>query len=347
MHPDPHAAGFDPARIADAARFALAHETPWPHDVAAHLVGGHFEGPPDNDLLGPVFPRGGPNGMLLRHGMLAARWGDTRQPDMTFSVAKSYLSLLAGIALGDRRLTSLDEPVAQRIAHEAFAGERHARITWRQLLTQTSEWEGALFGKSEAIDRGRDIDREGRKAWRALGEPGSRFEYNDVRVNLLSLALTLLFRRPLPAVFAERIARPLGLSASWAWHGYRTSFITLDGTPIQSVPGGGHWGGGVVRHAEDQARIGELARHDARPLLPRGWMEQSAAPSACNPSYGLLWWLNTERRWPSATPRSFCATGAGGHVTWVAPEHGITAVFRWLDPAALDPLMGRVLAALR
>jgi CubicO group peptidase (beta-lactamase class C family) len=347
MQPDPIAAGFDPDRLAEAAAFALAHETPWPRDVPAHLVGGHFEPPPHNELLGPVLPRGAPNGLVLRHGRLAVRWGHTRQTDMTFSVAKSYLSLLAGIAVGDGRL-ALDEPVASRVAHPVFAGERHTRITWRHLLTLTSEWEGELFGKSEAIDRGRDLAAEGRKSMsRALGDPGSHFEYNDVRVNLLSLALTLLFRRPLPAVFAERIMRPLGSSAGWAWHGYRTSWIAIEGTQVQVVPGGGHWGGGVLIHAEDQALIGELARHDPRGLLPPGWMAQSTTPSARNPSYGFLWWLNAERRWPSATPGSFCASGAGGHTTWIAPEHGITAVFRWLDPAALDPLMGRVLAALR
>lgn len=348
MQPDPEAAGFDPARLAEAAAFALTHETPWPRDVPAHLVGGYFEKPPHNELLGPVLPRGGPNGLVLRHGVLAARWGHTRQTDMTFSVAKSYLSLLAGIAVGDGRIASLDEPVAPLVPHPAFAGERHARITWRHLLTLTSEWEGELFGKSEAIDRGRDLRSEGEKSMsRALGEPGSDFEYNDVRVNLLSLALTWLFRRPLPAVFAERIMRPLGASSGWAWHGYRTSWISIEGTPVQVVPGGGHWGGGVLIHAEDQALVGELAREDRRRLLPEGWMAASTTPSARNPSYGLLWWLNAERRWPSATPGSFCASGAGGHVTWIAPEHGITAVLRWLDPAALDPLMGRVLAALR
>jgi CubicO group peptidase (beta-lactamase class C family) len=347
MQPDPLAAGFDPARLDAAARFALAHETAWPRDVPAHLVGGHFEPPPHNELLGPVLPRGAPNGLVLRHGVLAARWGNTRQTDMTFSVAKSYLSLLAGIAVGDGRL-ALDEPVARRVAHPAFAGERHARITWRHLLTLTSEWEGELFGKSEAIDRGRDLAREGAKSMsRTLGEPGSHFEYNDVRVNLLALALTLVFRRPLPAVFAERIMRPLGASAGWAWHGYRSSWIAIEGTPVQVVPGGGHWGGGVLIHAEDQARIGELARDDAKRLLPAGWMREATTPSAQNASYGLLWWLNAEHRWPSATPGSFCASGAGGHTTWIAPEHGLTAVFRWLDPAALDPLMGRILAALR
>ena len=56
------------------------------------------ERPPWNETLGPVRPRGGPNGLLLRGGEIVAEWGDTARADMTFSVAKSYLSILAGLA---------------------------------------------------------------------------------------------------------------------------------------------------------------------------------------------------------------------------------------------------------
>src|SRR5689334_18494594 len=77
-------AGFDPAALSAAVAFAEAHETPWPRDIRAHIEAGHFEAPPDNAILGPVAPRGAPNGLILRHGRLIARWGNTRQVDMTF-----------------------------------------------------------------------------------------------------------------------------------------------------------------------------------------------------------------------------------------------------------------------
>ena len=92
--------GFDPAALDAATRYALAHESPWPRDLHAHIAGGFFEPPPDNAILGRTEPRGAPNGVVLRHGRVAARWGDTRQVDMTFSVAKSYLAILAGLAVG-------------------------------------------------------------------------------------------------------------------------------------------------------------------------------------------------------------------------------------------------------
>lgn len=347
-------AGCDPAGLAVAVAFAAAHETPWPRDLHAHLEAGHFEPPPDNAVLGPVAARGAPNGLILRHGRPVARWGDTRQVDMTFSVAKSYLSILAGVAVADGLIPDLDAPVRETVEDGGFEGAQNGAVTWRHLLQNTSEWEGTLFGKSDVVDRGRDlvVEGRGRKGLpRTLHAPGAYWEYNDVRVNRLSLALLRRFGRPLPEVFAERIMRPIGASADWSWHGYETSWVEVGGRRVQSVSGGGHWGGGVFIHAEDQARIGLLCLRDGvwdgRRLLPEGWVAACRTPCALNPHYGLLCWLNTGRtRWPSASAASFCFSGAGGNTTWIDPERGTVAVMRWLDPARLDAFMGLVAAAV-
>ncbi|HEX5327642.1 MAG TPA: serine hydrolase, partial [Acetobacteraceae bacterium] len=228
-------------------------------------------------------------------------------------------------------------------------------ITWRHLLQQTSEWEGELFGKSDVLDRYRSLATEGRGLRkgqrRPLQPPGGFWEYNDVRVNRLSLALLRLFRRPLPEVFAERIMRRIGGSSDWAWHGYRTSMVEIDGRRIESVSGGSHWGGGVEMHAEDQARIGQLVLNrgvwDGARVLPERWVEESLAPCPIKPGYGFLWWLNGSGDQPSASRESFFAVGAGGNQIWIDPAHGIVAVLRWVDPAAIDGFIARVMAALR
>ena len=111
----PEAAGFDPTRLEPAVAAVRRSETSWPTDIRAHLEAGFFEPPPFNELLGPTQPRGRPNGLLLRGGRLVARWGDTRRVDMTFSVAKSYLSLIAGIAVTDGLIRDLDEPVGSTV----------------------------------------------------------------------------------------------------------------------------------------------------------------------------------------------------------------------------------------
>lgn len=62
------------------------------------------------------------------------------------------------------------------------------RITWERLLQQTSMWEGELWGKLSRIDV--QSTREGDEA--TTGAPGTGWAYNDVRVNVLALALTRL-----------------------------------------------------------------------------------------------------------------------------------------------------------
>ncbi|HEY7581274.1 MAG TPA: serine hydrolase [Acetobacteraceae bacterium] len=334
-----------------AVHHALAHETPWPRDLGAHLEAGFFEPAPHNEILGPIRPRGGPNGLILRGGSVLARWGDTRQVDFTFSVAKSYLSLLAGIALADGLIGELDDRVARTVHDGGFEGPHNGAITWRHLLQQTSEWEGTLFGKSDVIDRNRNlaVEGKGRKGdARPLRSPGTFWEYNDVRVNRLALALLQRFRRPLPEVFAERIMRPIGASDSWSWHGYRTSMVEIDRRMICSVSGGSHWGGGVAIHAEDQARIGLLMLHrgvwEGRRLLAERWIEESLRPCTLHPNYGLLWWLNTGRtRYPSASEASFFATGAGGNITWIDPDHDLVAVMRWMNPGGVNEFIRLVM----
>lgn len=339
----------------EAVRFAEAQETPWPRNLRAHVESGHFERAPDNEILGPIRPRGAPNGLVLHRGRRVVAWGDTRQVDFTFSVAKSYLSLLAGVALADGLIDDLDTQVRRTVDDGGFDGAHNGAITWRHLLQQTSEWSGTLFGKSDVIDHNRSLATEGRGAAkgqaRVLRPPGTFWEYNDVRVNRLSLALLRLFRQPLPEVFSERIMRPIAASSDWRWHGYRTSLVEIDGRMIESVAGGTHWGGGIEIHAEDQARIGQLVLQrgwwNGTEVLPEAWIAQSTTPCPLNPTYGLLWWLNTDRlRYPHAPTDSVFAVGAGGNFTWIDPTHELVAVLRWIDPAAMDGFIARVLAAL-
>jgi CubicO group peptidase (beta-lactamase class C family) len=353
----PADAGFDAAKLETALAFACAHETPWSRDLASVMASAYFEPPPWNEILGPVRPRGGPNGLITRHGKLVARWGDTRQVDMTFSIAKSYLSILAGLAHDRGLLPDPRERVGLRIKDGGFEPPHNDAITWQHLLQQTSEWQGSLWSKPDLVDRNRDLLTEGKAdnhkkgTHRHLQTPGTYWEYNDVRVNRLSLALLQLHRRPLPEVFAEAVMKPIGASSMWEWQGYRNSTVEIDGTPMVSVPGGGHWGGGVFIHAEDQARIGLMmlgrGLWGERRILSERWIALSTTPCEINPSYGYYWWLNTDRgRYRNASPESFFASGAGGNSTWIDPATGIVAAMRWIDPAAIDEFIGHVMAAL-
>ena len=347
--------------LQEALDFACGHETPWTRDPTAEPLrfGVHHEDPPPwNRLLGPVHPRGPVGGVVWQRGQELAAWGEPSRSDQTFSVAKTYLCLLAGVAHGRGLLPDVDAPVVSQLPGIGFDTPHNAPITWRQLLEQTSEWEGSCFGLPDQVDRWRKVGQDPRPAAgpkggaRPLQAPGSYWEYNDVRINQLSLALLHLFRRPLETVFREVILQPLGARDDFRWEAYDDAHVTIDGQRLPSVPGGTHWGGGVSISSRDQARVGQLlldgGRHDGQPLLPEGWVQRMAAPSAQAPFYGWLVWLNRDGLgFPGASKDAVFMQGAGGHLVWVDPGLEAVVVTRWLDPAHATGFVGRMARALR
>ena len=352
---DPREAGFDPDGLAEAIAFARANESVMDRDIGRVLARGHFSEPlPDGEIIGPTRPRGDPSGMVLRGGRVAAQWGPVDAPDMTFSVTKSYLAICAGLAWDDGMIV-LDAPAREAVP-DLFDAPQNRSITWRHLLQQTSEWEGELWGKADRIDRNRSLDTPPgqpslKGTHRDLRAPGGYWEYNDVRVNVLSYALMRVFGRPLPEVLAERVMRPIGASVCWEWHGYSTSWIEIDGRQMQSVSGGAHWGGGLFIPTTDHARIGLLmlnrGRWGDRQILSQAWIDECLTPCPLNPSYGFLWWLNGDLKYCPTAPRSsFFALGVGRNVIWIDPALDLVAVVRWIEGGAFNGFAGRVMGAL-
>ena len=74
-----------------------------------------------------------------------------------------------------------------------------------------------------------------------------------MRINLLAYSLLQVLREPLPVVLRENIMDPIGASRTWRWHGYRNSWVELDGLRMQSVSGGGHFGGGLFINTYDSS----------------------------------------------------------------------------------------------
>jgi CubicO group peptidase (beta-lactamase class C family) len=345
--------------LAAAIAYHRGHESQWPRDFITES--GRFIGvadePFDSEVLGPVRPRKEPNGLILRHGYLAAEWGDTQRADMSFSIAKSYLAVLAGLAHARGLIRDLDEPVAATAIDDHFASEHNRAITWRHMLTQSSEWQGTLWGKPDSIDHNRDIGKSElgytqKGQTRPLQRPGTFYEYNDVRVNRLSLSLLQRFRRALPDVLRATLMDPIGATSEWQWHGYRNSWVDLDGQRLSSVPGGSHWGGGLWMSSRDHARFGLLVHRNGnwrgQQLLDARWCAEMRRASATNPQYGLLWWLNTGRQqFPGAPESCYAARGAGSNVIWIDPEHDLIAVVRWIDKASVGGFVKLVVESVQ
>jgi CubicO group peptidase (beta-lactamase class C family) len=339
-----------------AIEFANGHEVAWDRDPGG-VWGVHQQDPPPwNRLLGPVHARGPVSGVVVVDGQTLASWGEPGRADLTFSVAKLYLALLAGVAHDGGLLPDVDEPIGKRLQGIGFDEGNNALITWRHLLQQTSEWDGERFGVPDQVDRYRAVSfgepPDGKKGdARPLQAPGTYWEYNDVRINQLSYALLHLFRQPLPEVFRDAVMRPIGASEDWQWVGYDNSWVDIDGTRMQSVPGGSHWGGGVSISSQDQALIGRVlldeGRANGRQIVSAEWVRAMRTPSALAPYYGYLIWLNEDRRiFPSVTAGSFFGIGAGGSFTWIEPERRMVVVVRWLDSKYADAFFGKIQQAV-
>jgi CubicO group peptidase (beta-lactamase class C family) len=351
-HRSAAAVGMDAAALEKAVTWATdtAHEG-WGPDLLTSLRTflARTAGEPDNSIIGPVRARGPVTGIVLRHGYIVREWGDPHRVDMTFSMTKSFLSTVAGLAWDRHLIRALDDRVVTYVPDSLFPTEHDAGITWDMLLRQTSEWRGTLWGKPDWVDR---FGMHGFKV-RELQDPGTYWEYNDVRVNLLALCLLDVWREPLPRVLKRYVMDPIGASSSWRWHGYRNTWVTIDGLRMQSVSGGGHWGGGMWISALDQARFGLLWLRDGswsgRQLVSRAWIQRARTPTKTNSGYGFMnWFLNTDRKMlPSAPSTAFVHEGAGVNALYVDPEHDLVVVSRWMDGKYVDGLIARVLAAIR
>lgn len=334
-----------------AIKFAEENEYSDSRDLRQAILKG-FEREPFHEISGPTKKRGGPAGMILKNGYLIASWGDIDRVDMTFSVTKSFLSTTALLAMDKNLIYDVQDPVEKYLWDGTFEGEHNRKITWEHLLDQSSDWSGELWGGYDWADR--PPSEGGLDDWknRKLNTPGTVFEYNDVRVNLLAYSLLHVWRKPLPVVLKDLIMDPIGASSTWRWQGYDNAWVVIDGLRMQSVTGGGHSGGGMFINTKDMARFGLLFNNNGnwngKQLISEDAIEKAVTPSPANPNYGFMWWLNEKgnRNWEELPEDLFYAAGFGGNFIIIDREKDLVVVTRWLEPSQIEPFLNLVYKAL-
>ena len=355
-HRRPDQLELDSLKMQQAVDYARANENPATRDQATNLRETFGTREPNFQILGPTQPRAALNGLIVHQGYIVAEWGDTARTDMTHSIAKTFLSTVVGLVWQQGLIRHVNNRVSGYLPtkerEELFGSEHNAPITWNHLLRQTSDWSGTLWGIPDWADRPVGTTPADYPS-RPMHERGTFFKYNDVRVNLLAFAALHVWRRPLPEVLRDELMAPIGASSTWRWHGYDNSWVEIDGHRMQSVSGGGHFGGGLFISAHDLARFGYLflreGRWGDRQVVAKEWIEMARTPGPANDTYGFAnWYLNTGRKPLPATPASSVTfRGAGLNIVYVDWEHDLVVVVRWIrNDEALNEFLGRVIGAL-
>ena len=309
------------------------------------------------------------NGVIIYKGYVVGEWGDNTWADPTYSVAKSMLSTVAGVAVRDGVIKSLDDAVGATVKDGGYDSPGNGVITWRNHLNQESEWEGTMFTKPDTFI-GHEAFGDGEMKPRERRKPGTYYEYNDVRINRFSMSLLRAFNKSVPDVFREQVMDPIGASNTWRWIPYHNSWVDMpDHRRLLSVSGGTRWGGGVWINAMDMARFGYLwlrgGKWGDKQIVPPAYVKAALTPSkvANSPDYGFLWWLNTRQdnakcgkdpsnrragcsNYPGMPPNAFGANGAGSNTILVSPDHDLVIVWRW-HAGNIAEVGTRVVAAIK
>lgn len=252
-------------------------------------------------------------------------------PHLTWSISKSVLATVLGVAFGEGRFR-LQDPVAS--FYPPF--KAHPRVTiedllhWASGLAWQEGYEYAPLNSSVVAmlyTRGRqDMARftaSHTKAW----APGTAWRYSSGDSNVLAAALKGMVGAqaygdyPWTALF-----EPLGIrSAVWE--------TDASGTFVGSSY--------LYMNARDLARIGLLMQRSGRwrdgQLLPRAWIDFALAPfagrnsEAGNDAIGGHWWLNRTSTgapgpWPQAPADTFAALGHWGQALYVIPSAKLVIV---------------------
>jgi CubicO group peptidase (beta-lactamase class C family) len=314
------------ADVEDQHRFP-ARPIPAGDDASLLRVGSEID--PSSALLGADAGGSGFDGFLNEAGTLAflvvhkdrlvyERYfeGSDRQTLQTsFSVAKSVLSTLLGIAIEEGLIGSVSDPVTLYVPELAERDPRFQEITLRNLLTMSSglryEEQGLPLPWGDDINTYYGVDLRAL----ALNEtqieqpPEEEWHYNNYNPLLLGLVLERATGMSVAQYMTTRLWLPLGAEhdATWNLDSESSSFEKMES--------------GLNAAAVDYARFGRLFLHEGEwhgtRIVSKDWVRAAtAADVSTDPAehYQYFWWIDTER------PGRFYALGNFGQYIYVAPD---------------------------
>lgn len=245
---------------------------------------------------------------------------------MSMSIAKTVTATLAGVAIKDGYIKSLDDPISHYLPvlqHSAYNG-----VTVHQLLTMCSgvQWDETYTNPQS--DRRRMLDLQIAQQPGAIVDmmsrlpraatPGSRWNYSTGETHIAGAMVRAAVQRPLADYFSEKIWSRLGTEADAKWW-------------LESPNGLEVGGSGISASLRDYARFGLFLLNqgviDGVEVLPAGWIQAASQPitvGGAKVDYGYMLWPL-----PHYHPihhGAFQAIGIFGQHLYVNPEQNLVAM---------------------
>ena len=273
--------------------------------------------------------------IVLAHGRTAyERYFKSGSSDyhQVFSVTKSVISTLIGIAIAERAIPSVDATLAELLPdHAEQMTKAVAKTTLKQLLTMKG---GFNTDDPEAAAPNWVADILDKQVW----DPGTHWYYSNNSAHLAAAVLAEATGMPVLDYARAKLFDPLGIPTTPAAQPDVTDPDVLDGAGFgwavdpQDINLGGY---GLRLRAQDMAKLGLLFLHngswEGHQVVPADWVHQATTKRADNggDGYGYLWWVIQLDGDPS-----YAAVGSGGQRIIVIPDRQLVIVSQvWTDPA--------------
>ncbi len=216
---------------------------------------------------------------------------------ISWSIAKSFLSVLFGIVLEEGHIASIDDPVVKYAP--ALIGSAYDEVSIRDVLTMQT---GVVFDE-DYLDKSSDINRMGRVL--ALGKtmddfaaglteteapPGERWKYVSIDTHVIGMVIRGATGSSIADLLSEKLIEPLGMEAE--------PYYLTDGVGVAFVLGG------LNMRTRDYARFGQMVAQDGMwqgtEIVPKDWLRESTRAQALTEpgkrQYGYQWWQPKDAR---------------------------------------------------
>lgn len=252
-------------------------------------------------------------------------------PFIGYSMSKSVIAMLIGIAIQEGRIKSVDDPIVQYLPE--LKGTGYDLVTVRNLLMMRAgtDWK-EIYTPGSELDRHRDLSLNEAKVYyedyafkaKSLLPPGTRFNYSTLDTNIAGWLLERAVGMPLSTFMASRLWHPMGAEAAAYW--------------VNQGPGQAQrpfYGAGMAASLRDWARIGQVALDEGRAqgaqLIPAAWMKESTSRLNDQPGYGYFWWTMGDK--------GYGARGVNGQAIYVQPATRVVIAVAGYWVGATDDIL--------